>query len=118
MFTAHNDIDRVIARDTFDKKVNNILTKASILVEKHLRNYSFRATFVTDLLEYAPIEDLKQLLVYKDINTTLEYKRSTLQPREIDRILKKRRLLNTREKKYSTKLSKKTGLKEFFYKGN
>ena len=37
-------------RSNFDKELNIVLKKASAIVGKHLRTHSFRATFVTDLL--------------------------------------------------------------------
>ena len=96
LFTSHKDKDRVIARETFDRQLNVILTKASTQLEKHLRTHSFRATFVIDLLQFTPIEHVRQLVGHKDISSTLEYKRNTLQPRQVDRILKKRRLPSTK----------------------
>ena len=59
LFTPQKDKDRVIARETFDRKLNVRIIRASTQLENGIRTHSFRATFVTDLLEYTPIEHVK-----------------------------------------------------------
>ncbi len=62
--------------ELFDRELNAILSKASTLYETHLRTHSFRAMFITDLLESDPIEDVKEVVDHKHISTTLENKSS------------------------------------------
>ena len=76
--------------ELFDRELNSILSKASALYEKHLRTHSFRATFITDLLESVQIEDVKEIIGHRNIATTLEYKRSRLSDSETKQLLKGR----------------------------
>ena len=87
LFTAAQDLTKPIARENFDKELNKILAKASAQLEKHLRTHSFRATIITELLKREPIEDVKEIIGHRSISSTLEYKRSRLQPRQMDKML-------------------------------
>ena len=87
LFTAANDLTKVIAREIFDKELNQILAIASAQLEKHLRTHSFRATIITELLKTTPIDDVKEIIGHKSISSTIEYKRSRLQPRQMDKML-------------------------------
>ena len=80
-----------ISREFFDRELNNILTKASVILEKHLRTHSFRATMIPELLKSTPIDEVKEVMGHKSIATTLEYKRGRLSSNAIKKIL------NTRE---------------------
>lgn len=87
LFTANHEINKPISRETFDKELNLILTQASIKLEKHLRTHSFRATIITELLRYNPIDEVKEVMGHKSISSTLEYKRGRLNTRQIDKML-------------------------------
>lgn len=87
LFTTAKDFTKPIARDNFDKELNKILAIASAQLEKHLRTHSFRATIITELLKSSPIDDVKELIGHKSISSTLEYKRSRLHPRQMDKML-------------------------------
>ncbi len=58
-FSSALKLDVAIARETFDRELNNILKSASARLGKHLRTHSFRATLITDLLENTPIDVVK-----------------------------------------------------------
>lgn len=87
LFTTAKDFTKPIARDNFDKELNQILTAASAQLQKHLRTHSFRATIITELLKSSPIDDVKEIIGHKSISSTLQYKRSRLQPRQMDKML-------------------------------
>lgn len=93
LFTAAHDFTKHISTDTFERELNTILAKASSQLEKHLRTHSFRATIITELLVSTPIEDVKEVIGHKSISSTLEYKRSRLLPRQVDKILASRDIL-------------------------
>lgn len=87
LFTTAKDFTKPISRDNFDKELNKILAIASGMFEKHIRTHSFRATIITQLLKSTPIDDVKEIIGHKSISSTLEYKRSRLQPRQMDKML-------------------------------
>src|SRR3569623_58194 len=87
LFTTAKDFTKPIARDNFDKELNQILTTASAQLQKHIRTHSFRATIITELLKTSPIDDVKEIIGHRSISSTLEYKRSRLQPRQMDKML-------------------------------
>lgn len=87
LFTTAKDFTKPIARENFDKELNQILITASAQLQKHLRTHSFRATIITELLKTSPIDDVKEIIGHKSISSTLEYKRSRLQPRQMDKML-------------------------------
>lgn len=70
---------KALERSNFDKDLNLIRKKASVLLGKHLRTHNFRATFVTDLLNaQVPIHQVKEILGYSDIKSTSTYQRSSV----------------------------------------
>lgn len=87
--TASNHLTKVIARETFDKELNKILAIVSAQLEKHLRTNSFKATLISisELLKSTPIDEVKELIEHRSIRSSLGYKRSKLQPRQMDKIL-------------------------------
>jgi len=90
LFSAPSTDELPFNAELFDRELNKILSKASVLYEKHLRTHSFRATFITDLLESVQIDDVKELVGHKSIATTLEYKRSRLTSSQTKDLLKTR----------------------------
>lgn len=77
VFFAPRNPSQPIDRTSFNKQINSLLIKASIILEKNIRSHSFRATFVTDLLEESvPIEKVKDIVGHSDIKTTETYRRS------------------------------------------
>lgn len=91
-FSAIDKKDQTLARENFDKELNCILKKASVLLEKHIRTHSFRATVITELLKSTPIEDVAEYMGHRSISSTLEYKRSRLTITQIKKISAKRLL--------------------------
>ena len=87
VFTTEFNINKAISRESFDRELNSILKKASLDFGKHLRTHSFRATFITDLLKSTPIDDVKEFIGHRDIETTLTYKRSRLSEEKIKEVL-------------------------------
>ena len=73
----------------FDRELNVILTKASVIYEKHLRTHSFRATFITDLLNSVEIDEVKEIVGHRSIATSF-LKRSRLSISEIKELLEQR----------------------------
>ena len=90
LFSTPKNNELSFNSELFDRELNSILSKASALYEKHLRTHSFRATFITDLLESVQIEDVKEIIGHRNIATTLEYKRSRLSDSETKQLLKGR----------------------------
>lgn len=76
----------------FDRVLNKILKKAGNKLEKELKTHSFRATFITDLLETTSIHEVKDYVGHRSIATTLEYNRSPLSIPKKHEISKSRRL--------------------------
>jgi site-specific recombinase XerD len=79
-----------LSREYLDKELNFILQKASLLLNKHLRTHSFRASYVTDFLEVHDLHEVQELIGHKSIASTLEYKRSRLSITDRFRLLKDR----------------------------
>ncbi len=90
LFSPIDDKNKSLPRESFDKELNKILNKASGKLEKYIRTHSFRATLITELLESTPIDQVKDIIGHRSINSTLEYKRSKLKPEQIKRILSRR----------------------------
>jgi site-specific recombinase XerD len=68
-----------LSRESFDKDLNKTLVKASALIGKHIRTHSFRAAFITDLLNSGvPIQEAKELVGHRDIKSTYTYQRSSM----------------------------------------
>ena len=103
LFSSGEDASLPFNRELFDRELNKILSKASVIYGKHLRTHSFRATFITDLLESVQIDDVKEIVGHKSIATTLEYKRSRLTTTQRKDLLKTRDSFLKRNKKNSVK---------------
>lgn len=88
LFSTTKNKKLPIARETFDKELNHVLQKASAILGKHLRTHSFRASFITDLLNSGvPIHKVKEIMAHNDINSTATYQRSTVTQKEIRSII-------------------------------
>lgn len=87
LFTANHELNKPISRETFDREFNDVLIQASFKFEKHIRTHSFRATIITELLKDNPIDEVKEVMGHKSISSTLEYKRSRLNTRQVDQML-------------------------------
>jgi integrase len=77
-----------ITRELFNREINSILIQASERLGKFLRSHSFRATFITDLLESgASIYQVKDIVGHSSIASTSVYQRSFLSQKELKKIL-------------------------------
>ena len=86
--------------DNFEKELNKILEKASIILKKNIRTHSFRATVITELLaNNIAIDDVKEIIGHKSIESTLNYKRLRLSPRQIQRVHNTRKIESKEIKK-------------------
>ena len=74
-FTTQSCLTPCIDRTSFDKELNQVLTKASLEFGKHIRTHSFRALLITNYLDSTPIEQVQDLVGHRDIKTTAIYKR-------------------------------------------
>ena len=82
--------DKALNRSLFNKTINGFLAKASVVLDKHIRSHSFRASFVTDLLDQSvPIEKVKDILGHQDIATTATYRRNIVTQKELRAIASK-----------------------------
>jgi site-specific recombinase XerD len=73
-FASRKDTTKPLNRFNFTKQCNDVLEKASEDLGKHLRSHSFRASFVTDLLDSGvSIETTKDIIGHRDIGTTVRY---------------------------------------------
>jgi site-specific recombinase XerD len=88
-FTTQNRSDKPINRSSFDTELNNVLMKASEIYSKHIRTHSFMASITTDFLKSTPIDVVKEIVGHKDIGTTLQYKRTTIDPIQMKKVLQK-----------------------------
>lgn len=79
-----------LGKDYFDRELNRILAKASVLFEKHLRTHSFRASFITDHLLEQQVHDVQELIGHRSIASTLHYKRSRITLEQRQDMIKKR----------------------------
>lgn len=71
-----DNVEKPLSRVNFDLQINRILKSASHLFAKHIRSHSFRATFITGLLErQIPIEKVQHIIGHVDIGTTDAYRR-------------------------------------------
>lgn len=66
------------SRENLNKEMNDILKKASVLLSKHLRSHSFRATYITELLKNNELHIVSDCVGHKSIGSTLLYNRSRL----------------------------------------
>lgn len=78
----------VISRELLDRELNLVLKEASQRLGKHLRTHSFRATFITDLLESGvSIEKVKDIIGHTSIKSTSHYRRSFVSKKELATIM-------------------------------
>lgn len=88
-FTTQNRSDKPINRSYFDTELNNVLMKTSEIYSKHIRTHSFMASITTDFFKSTPIYVIKEIVGHKDIGTTLQYKRTTINPIQMKKVLQK-----------------------------
>nr|YP_006234314.1 hypothetical protein HusqMp73 [Phlegmariurus squarrosus]AEV55764.1 hypothetical protein HusqMp73 [Phlegmariurus squarrosus] len=86
-FTTQVQFDKPINRSSFDDELNHVLKKASLLLHKHIRTHSFRATIITELLETTPIQVVKDIIGHRSIKTTVQYNRSKIDEQQLTKIL-------------------------------
>jgi site-specific recombinase XerD len=78
----------LISRELLDRELNFVLKEASLRLGKHIRTHSFRATFITDLLESGvSIEKVKDIIGHTSIRSTSHYRRSFLSKKELANIM-------------------------------
>jgi site-specific recombinase XerD len=86
-FSSPNNPQQTVHRVTFDQQANKILVKASHLLGKTVRTNSFRATFITDMLNNEiPIEKARYIIGHSNISTTDLYRRTKVTAKELRRI--------------------------------
>jgi site-specific recombinase XerD len=76
-----------IARETLTRRINKILKRASIILEKNLKSHSFRIGIATAVPEDYTLQKAQQVLGHANIATTQKYARGTLKKREKAKIL-------------------------------
>jgi site-specific recombinase XerD len=81
-----------ITRVNLDLELNAILRKSSILFGKYFRTHSFRATFITDLLETSPLDVVKEVVGHLSVLSTMTYKQSTLSADRLKQVMSKRKI--------------------------
>lgn len=87
IFASKYDTSKAVSTRVFREQVNSVLIKASNLLGKHIRSHSFRATFITDLLNLGvPIEKTKDIIGHNDIGTTATYSRTRITLKEARQI--------------------------------
>lgn len=78
----------LVSRELLDRELNAILKEASQTFGKHIRTHSFRATFITDLLESGvSIEKVKDIIGHTSIRSTAYYRRSFVSKKELANII-------------------------------
>jgi len=77
-FTSVYDTKKPIHRSNFNKELNDILKIASKELNKNIKTHSFRTTYITDLLEIAPLHVVKDIIGHKVVASTEIYYRSSL----------------------------------------
>lgn len=87
IFTAQSDNSKPISRENYDKELNITLKEASVVLGKHLRTHSFRATFITDLLKSTPLHKVRDIIGHKDIKSTFTYSRGALTREHINKVM-------------------------------
>lgn len=84
LFFSRENPSEAINRVSFTTQVNEHLSEWSTKLQKHIRSHSFRATYITDLLDKGvSIEKTKDIIGHKNISTTDKYRRSHLAPEEM-----------------------------------
>jgi len=88
IFTNQENVP--LSRVYLDTELNFILQKASVLLHKHIRTHSFRASYVTDWLEVHDIPVVQKLIGHRSISSTNEYNRGHLSIAKRTQLLKDR----------------------------
>ena len=89
-FSVHNRDNLPLNRVNFNRQINKVLDQASILLKKNFKTHSFRATFITQLLNSEiPIHKVKAIMGHKRIEATAAYDRTILTSKEIKATLTK-----------------------------
>jgi hypothetical protein len=88
-FTTQKRLDKPINRSSFDTELNSVLIRALEIFSKYLRTHSFRASIITDFLKSTVIDVVKKIVSYKDIGTTLQYKRGNIDSIQMKKVLQK-----------------------------
>lgn len=108
-FLFANKDNKPISRPFFTKSLNDALKEFAKDSGKEIKSHSFRAAFITDLLEVSPIQDVQQIIGHGDIRTTQGYNRSYLTSRDaqkaIQTVYKKRYI--ARQKSRAEKTARK-----------
>ncbi len=86
VFTSSSVLTKALSRETLNKELNKVLEKASRSLGKNLKTHSLRASFITDLLKTTSIDEVQEFVGHSNINTTLLYKRTRLNNKEIHRV--------------------------------
>ncbi len=76
-----------IARETLTRRINKILKKASIKLQRNIKSHSFRIGIATTATERHTIHKAQQIMGHSAISTTQKYARGTLNRREKAKIL-------------------------------
>jgi len=76
VFTRRKINDKKLSRETFTKQLNKVLEKASKISGKTFKTHSFRATYISDLLQSSPIDTVNEIIGHKHIKTTFSYKQT------------------------------------------
>lgn len=88
VFTAESKAGghfKALSREHFDRGMNSVLAEASAIIGKHLRTHSFRATFITDMLQHdVSVHKAREIVGHKDIKSTATYQRCSLKQDEIE----------------------------------
>lgn len=106
LFSTKWDSSKPISKRSLIGQINNILKYASTIFGKHLRSHSFRASYITDLLDQGvPIEKTKDIIGHSHIGTTATYRRSLVTLKELRKTitaLNQGRIHRVREHKTDT----------------
>jgi len=78
LLTTQKVIDKALDHTSYDKEINTLLKEMSLKCDIHWRSHSFRATFITDLLQSQPMKTVSQIIVHSSICTTAIYDRYKL----------------------------------------
>lgn len=89
IFISKLEKNKPISSRNFGGQINRVLIEASKQLKKYIRSHSFRATFVTNLLEHGvTIERAKDIIGHKNISTTVTYRRSNIGVKDLRMVLR------------------------------
>lgn len=77
-FTSFSDTKKAIHRSNFNKELNDILKEVSKTFNKNIKTHSFRTSYITDLLQIAPLHLVRDIIGHKVVASTEIYYRSSL----------------------------------------